>query len=120
MGDLSNGFDPGHDEGSPKAAHICHSLAIVHDPESGGKAGSQRDSGEIHLKGRRSGSDAKKYFEKRMSNVRTRQNIKQIAEIRRLGNVVRDPANISMTLAPQNQSPFFSELSSEMGFQVAA
>jgi hypothetical protein len=58
MGDLSNCFNPGHSGRSPKAAHICHSLTIVADPESGGEAGSQRDSGEIHFKGRRSRGSA--------------------------------------------------------------
>jgi hypothetical protein len=92
MGDLSNCSNPGHETGSPKAAHICHSLAIVDDPESGGEADPQRDPKEIHLKGRRSRSNAKKHSEKRLSNVKTKKDIKQIVEMRRVGNAVRDPA----------------------------
>jgi hypothetical protein len=119
MGHLSNCLNPGNYGGSSKAAYICHSLAIVNDSESGGEAGSRKDQGEIHFQGQRSRSSAEKCFEKRLRNMKTRQDIKQILDLRRVGNVVADLANISMALAPQNQSPFFSEASYEIGFHEA-
>jgi hypothetical protein len=97
-GDFLNRLDPGHYGHSPKAAHFDRILAVADDSDQGGKTPSQRRPVFTRRNGDWMSISLEKSTEDGLTKMRARKDNRQTTESLRAGNVITNPAKISMAL----------------------